>query len=331
MSNYDIFIKTQVVIWRISMIKRSLLWKLTHQWQFLVLSVPFILLIILFTYVPLWGWIYSFFEGERTTLMPNFQAFQGLEMFKRIFDDSRFWNALRNTMLISVGGLVVGYVASIAFAVMLNEIRVKFYKRAVQTVSYLPHFISWVVAASMISVALSPDGGIVNGILLSLGIINQPINFLIQNGPTIWWVFIITNLWKTLGWNSIIYLAAMSGIDPGLYEAAEMDGAGRMRRIWHITLPGITPIIRILLIISMGHLLRVGFEQYLLLQRPLTLDYSEVIDTLAYRIVWGGGGSRLYRDISLGTAINMMNSFVSFMLLLIANRVSKIVSGERLF
>jgi putative aldouronate transport system permease protein len=137
----------------------------------------------------------------------------------------------------------------------------------------------------MISVTLSPDGGIINDLLLRIGFIERPINFLIANGPTIWGVFILSNLWKTLGWNSIIYLAAMAGIDPGLYESAEMDGAGRMRRIWHITIPSIMPIIRILLIISMGNLLRVGFEQYLLLQRPLTLDYSEVIDTLAYRTV----------------------------------------------
>jgi len=310
---------------------KSFLRRLISQWQFLLLSVPFMLMLILFTYVPLWGWVYAFFEGDRQTLRPNWEAFQGFDMFKRIFDDARFWNALRNTMMISIGGLIIGYIASIGFAVMLNEIRIKLFKRAAQTISYLPHFISWVVAASMISVALSPDGGIVNAVLLRIGIINQPINFLIQNSPAIWWVLILTQLWKSLGWNSIIYLAAMSGIDPGLYEAASIDGAGRMRRIWHITLPGITPIIRILLIISMGHLLRVGFEQYLLLQRPLTLNYSEVIDTLAYRVVWGGGGSRLHRDISFGTAINMMNSFVSFVLLLAANKISKIATGERLF
>jgi len=144
-------------------------------------------------------------------------------------------------------------------------------------------------------------------------------------------VFILTALWKSLGWNSIIYLASMSGIDPGLYEAAQIDGAGRMRRIWHITLPGITPVIRILMIISLGNLLRVGFEQYLLLQRPLSIEFSEVIDTLAYRVVWGGGGTRLHRDISLGTAVNMMNSFVSFLLLISANKISKITTGERLF
>jgi len=311
--------------------QKSFLRKMVHQWQFLLLSVPFIFMVILFTYVPLWGWVYSFFEAERTTLMPNWQAFQGFGLFTRIFEDERFWNAMRNTMMISIIGLVIGFVMSIGFAVMLNEIRIKLFKRTVQTISYLPHFISWVVAASMISVALSPDGGIINAILLRLGVIDAPINFLIQNNSTVWWVFILSALWKSLGWNSIIYLASMSGIDPGLYEAAQIDGAGRMRRIWHITLPGITPVIRILMILALGNLFRVGFEQFLLLQRPLSIEFSEVIDTLAYRVVWGGGGSRLHRDISLGTAINMMNSFVSFILLISANKISKITTGERLF
>jgi len=311
--------------------KKSFFSRVIQQWQFLVLSVPFILLVILFTYVPIWGWIYSFFEAERSTLLPNFDRFLGFDLFVMIFNNNRFWDALRNTLMISVGGLIVGYFASISFAIMLNEIRIRMFKRTVQTISYLPHFISWVVAASMISVVLSPDGGIFNDVLLRLGIINKPINFLIQNSPTIWWVLILSGLWKSLGWNSIIYLSAMAGIDPGLYESAEIDGAGRMRRIWHIPIPGIMPIIRILLIISMGNLLRVGFEQYLLLQRPLTLDYSEVIDTLAYRTVWGGGGTRMYRDVSHGTAIGMMNSMVSLILLLIANKVSHVLTGERLF
>jgi putative aldouronate transport system permease protein len=311
--------------------KKPLYRILMNQWQLLVLSVPFILLVILFSYVPIWGWVYSFFEAERSTMLPNFDRFLKLDMFGLIFANARFWYALRNTMAISVGGLAVGYVSSISFALMLNELRIKWFKRSMQTISYLPHFISWVVAASMISVAFSPDGGVVNDVLLRLGVIGKPVNFLIQSSPTIWWVLIISSLWKSLGWNSIIYLAAMAGIDPGLYESAEIDGAGRMRRIWHITIPSIMPIIRILLIVSMGNLLRVGFEQYLLLQRPLTLDYSEVIETLAYRTVWGGGGTRMYKDVSHATAIGMMNSVVSIALLFTANKLSHFFSGERLF
>jgi putative aldouronate transport system permease protein len=199
-----------------------------------------------------------------------------------------------------------------------------------QTISYLPHFISWVVAWSMISVALSPDGGIINEILMALRIVDRPVNFILTNGSGIWWVLVLSDLWKTLGWSSIIYIAAMAGIDPGLYESAQMDGAGRIRRMFSITLPSIMPTIRLLLILAIGRLLSVGFEQYLLMQRPLTLDYSEVIDTLTYRVVWGSGG-RFHRNITYATAIGMMNSVVSLTLLLSANKISSMVSGERLF
>jgi len=264
--------------------------------------------------------------------LPNFAKFQGISMFVKMFTASRFWDAFRNTLAISMIGLVINYVSSIAFAVMLNEVRVKWFKRSMQTISYLPHFISWVVAFSMISVALSPDGGIINEMLIRLGIIDKPVNWIIQNSPTIWMVLVLSGLWKSLGWNSIIYLSAMAGIDPGLYESAQIDGAGRLRRIFNITIPCIMPTIRLLLILSIGRILSVGFEQYLLMQKPLTLQYSEVIETLAYRIVWGSNNpGRMYRDISYATAIGMMNSVVSLILLITANKVSSLVDGERLF
>jgi putative aldouronate transport system permease protein len=302
------------------------------QWQLLVLSVPFIILVIVFNYLPIWGWVYSFFEATPQTLRPNFDRFLGFDMFVRVFNNSRFWDALRNTIAISIIGLVLGYVTSIGFAVLLNEIRIKWFKRSVQTISYLPYFISWVVAATMISVTLSPDGGIFNEILLRLGIIDKPVNFFLINGPGIWMVLVLSQIWKNLGWNSIIYLSAMAGIDPGMYESAQIDGAGRIRRIWSITIPSIMPIIRLLLILSMGNMLRVGFEQYLLMQRPLSLGYSEIIDTLTYRTVWGSGNpGRMHRDISYATAIGMMNSLVSLILLISANKISHMVSGERLF
>jgi len=312
--------------------KKTLFQTLQRQWQLLLLSVPFMLLVLLFSYVPIWGWIYSFFEASQRTMLPNFEKFQGLSMFAKMINTPRFWDALRNTLAISVIGLVINYVASIAFAVMLNEVRVKWFKRSMQTISYLPHFISWVVAFSMISVALSPDSGVINETLLALGIIDKPVNWIIQNNPTIWMVLVLAALWKSLGWNSIIYLASMAGIDPGLYESAQIDGAGRLRRIFSITIPSIMPTIRLLLILSIGRLLSVGFEQYLLMQRPLTLQYSEVIETLAYRVVWGSNNpGRMYRDISYATAIGMMNSVVSLILLISANKVSRMIDGERLF
>jgi putative aldouronate transport system permease protein len=188
------------------------------------------------------------------------------------------------------------------------------------------------VAATMISVTLSPDGGVFNEILLRLRIVDRPVNFFLINGPGIWMVLILSQLWKSLGWNSIIYLAAMAGIDPGMYESAQIDGAGRLRRIWSITIPSIMPTIRLLLILSMGNMLRVGFEQYLLMQRPLTLEYTEIIDTLTYRVVWGSGSAaRMHRDISYATAIGMMNSLVSLILLVSANKISSMIDGERLF
>jgi len=312
--------------------KKTLFHILQSQWQLLLLSVPFMILVLIFNYLPVWGWVYSFFEASQQTMLPNFSKFQGLSMFAKMFAESRFWDAFRNTLAISIIGLVVNYVSSIAFAVMLNELRVRWFKRTMQTISYLPHFISWVVAYSMISVALSPDGGVINTVLLKLGMIDKPVNWIIQNNPTIWVVLVLSGLWKSLGWNSIIYLAAMAGIDPGLYESAQIDGAGRVRRIFSITIPSIMPTIRLLLILSIGRILSVGFEQYLLMQKPLTLQYSEVIETLAYRVVWGSNNpGRMYKDISYATAIGMMNSVVSLILLTGANRVSRLIDGERLF
>jgi putative aldouronate transport system permease protein len=184
----------------------------------------------------------------------------------------------------------------------------------------------------MISVALSPDGGIVNEILLRLGVIDRAVPFVMINGPGIWVVFTLVMLWKSLGWNSIIYLAAMAGIDPGLYESAQIDGAGRIRQIFYITIPSIMPIIRLLLILSIGNLFRVGFELFLLMQRPLTLQYSEVIDTLTYRAVFGAGNpGRMHVNVSYATAIGVMNSVVSLVLLIGANKISKVLTGDRLF
>jgi putative aldouronate transport system permease protein len=152
------------------------------------------------------------------------------------------------------------------------------------------------------------------------------------HGPGIWWVLVLSNLWKSLGWNAIIYLAAMAGIDPGLYESAQIDGAGRLRRIFSITIPSIMPVIRLLLILSIGRLLTVGFEQYFLMSRPLTLQYSEVIETLTYRAVWGAGNpGRMHVNMSFATAIGIMNSVVSLALLISANKITKMASGERLF
>ena len=314
--------------------KRSWFRTLKSQWQLILLSLPFMLMVLLFSYVPLWGWTYAFFEVSQQTMRPTYApgTFTGLDSFERVFQMRNFQDAFRNTIVISLLRIVTGYVGAISFAIMINEIRIRWFKRTVQTISYLPHFISWVVATSMITVALSPDGGVINEVLVALRFIDEPVNWLIQNNWRIWMVLVLSALWKEIGWNTIIYLAAMSGIDPELYEAAQIDGAGRIRRIFYITLPSIAPLIRLLLILSFGGLLSVGFEQYLLMQRPITLEYSNVLETLVYYVVWDSASpGRMHRDIPIATAVGIMNSIVAFTLLLSANKITSKITGERLF
>ena len=307
---------------------------LKSQWQLLLLSVPFMCMVLLFSYVPLWGWSYAFFEVSQQTMRPIYgtDTFLGISSFERIFAMRGFQEALRNSLVISVLRIITGYVGAISLAIMINELRIRWFKRTVQTISYLPHFISWVVATSMITVVLSPDGGAINNVLMALRIIDEPVNWMIQNNWRIWMVLVLAALWKEIGWNTIIYLAAMSGIDPELYEAAQIDGAGRIRRILYITLPSIAPLIRLLLILSFGGLLSVGFEQYLLMQRPITFEHSQVLETLVYNMIWGSANpGRMHRDIPVATAVGILNSLVAFTLLLSANKITSKITGERLF
>jgi putative aldouronate transport system permease protein len=302
---------------------------LGRQWELAALSVPFLLFVIVNNYFPIWGWSYAFFEAGKD-MFPNFQAFRGLDFFSDIFSKEMFWKAFRNTLGVSVLNLVLGYVTSISLAVILNEVRVKWFKRTVQTISYLPHFVSWVVAATLINITLSPESGIVNQLLTGLGILREPKNFILDASPGFWLLMAITNVWKSIGWSAIIYIAAMTGIDPELYEAANMDGASRIRRIFAITLPGIFPMIKLLMILSIGNLFRTNFEQLLLMQRPFTLDFSEVVDTYIFKLVWNNP-DRIKVNIPMGTAAGIANSLISFALVLSANRLSRFMDGESMF
>ncbi|MNT02626.1 putative multiple-sugar transport system permease YteP [compost metagenome] len=218
-------------------------------------------------------------------------------------------------------GLIAGFIVPVVFALLLNEVRIQFMKRFVQTVSYLPHFVSWVVAAGIVTKMLSTDGGVVNDILMGLHIIDQPIQFMAQ-GNWFWGIVTGADIWKETGWNAIIYLAAISGIGPELYEAARVDGASRLRQMWHITLPGIRPTIIVLLIMSIGHLLGTGFEKQFLLGNHMVIDYSEVLDL--YALNYGLGMARY----SFGTAINIFNSVISLILLFVANGIFKRFTKE---
>jgi putative aldouronate transport system permease protein len=232
-----------------------------------------------------------------------------------------FYLVMRNTLAMSFMGLVAGFAVPILFAVLLNEVRQMFFKRFVQTVSYLPHFVSWVVVAGIVTKMLSTDNGAINDLLLWLGVISEPIQFMAK-GEWFWGIVTASDVWKETGWNAIIYLAAIAGISPELYEAAKVDGASRLRQMWHITLPGIRSTIIILLIMSIGHLISIGFEKQFLLGNNLVADYSSVLDL--YALNYGLGMGRF----SFGTAINIFNSVVSLMLLFAANGLFKKITKE---
>ena len=213
----------------------------------------------------------------------------------------------------------------------MNEVRVKWFKRGVQTISYLPHFVSWVVAATLVINILSPSEGILGKLLMTLRCGSNK-SVLLENNATFYVIVALAELWKEVGWGAIIYLAALTGVDHGLYEAAAIEGAGRFKRIVHISIPSIMPTIKILMILSLGSLLSAGFEQILLLQRTVTYDFSQTLDTFIYNLVWGDvKGSDLKKSIPQGTAAGIMNSLVAFILVFSANRASAAIDGERLF
>lgn len=302
-------------------VRKGDFWKSVGQQKYLYfMSIPFVIWLFVFSYVPLWGWTMAFQNYKPAKSFSN-QKWVGFKNFVELFQDERFYLVLRNTLAMSLMGIIVGFIVPIVFAILLNELRSMKFKRTIQTVSYLPHFVSWVVVAGIITKLLSIDGGIVNEILLSLHIIDQPIQFMAK-GNWFWGIVTASDVWKETGWNAIIYLAAITGIDKEQYEAARVDGASRFRQIWNITLPGIRPTIMVLLILSIGHLTSIGFEKQMLLGNSLVTDYSEVLDLYALKY-----GIQINR-FSYGTAIGMFNSIVSIILLFTANGLFKKFAKE---
>jgi putative aldouronate transport system permease protein len=301
--------------------KRSSFWRTMVRQRYLyMMSLPFLIWLFIFSYMPLWGWLMAFQNYKPGRSIWD-QQWVGLRHFNELFADERFYLVLRNTLGMSVMGLIVGFTVPILFALLINEIRGSLFKRSIQTISYLPHFVSWVVVAGLVSKMLSTDGGALNQLLLTLGLIDSPISFMAK-GEWFWGIVTLADMWKETGWNSIIFLAAMSGIDPELYEAATVDGAGRLHKMLHITLPGIRTTFMVLLILSIGNLLSIGFERQFLLGNPLVKDYSEVIDL--YALNYGIGLSRF----SYGTAIGMFNSVISILLVFTANGMYRRITKE---
>lgn len=277
---------------------------------------------IVFYYLPLAGWVMAFQNYKPKDGLLH-STFVGMAKFVQLFSDVTFLQTLRNTLAMGVINLVVTFVAAIAFAILLNEIKSQGGKKVVQTISYLPHFLSWIIVTGILHDALS-SSGIINDLLVRFGVLQQPINFFAH--PQYFWPIVaFANVWKETGWNAIIYLAAITAIDPSLYEAASMDGAGRWAKIKYITLPGIRPTIIILLLMNVGNVLNAGFEIQYLLGNDLIMRVSQTIDI--YVLKWGISQN----DFSIGTAAGIFKSFVSIALILIANQIAKKHGEERLF
>lgn len=303
--------------------KKPFLRKAYDQRQLLILCLPFMIFIVLFNYLPIWGWITAF-----QSYVPSKGVFGstwvGLANFKEAFSDPNFLNAIKNSLFTSTLKIATNFIASILLALMLNEVRNMFFKRTVQTISYLPYFVSWVVTSSIVYMVLSPADGIVNILLMKMGVVNEGIAFM-GDPKYFYGVAAISNVWKNVGWNAIIYLSAMTGIDQELYEAAAVDGAGRLRRILAVTLPSIMPTIKILLVMSIGNLMNAGFEQVYLLSNASNISASRTIDVYVYTYALRGG------RFSYGTAIGIFNSAISIFLIMVSNTISKRIDGEGIF
>lgn len=282
----------------------------------------FVIYGVIFYYLPLGGWVIAF-QNYKPALGMFKSEFVGLQKFQQLFSDSSFLGVIRNTLAMGVINLVLTFVAAIVFAILLNEIRMKFAKKAVQTISYLPHFLSWIVVTGILRDILSGTG-IVNELLMKAGATDQAINFF-ANPDYFWWIVGFSNVWKETGWNAIIYLAAITAIDPSLYEAAAIDGAGRWAKIRHIILPGIRPTVMILLLMNVGNVLNAGFEIQYLLGNGLVQSVSQTIDI--YVLKWGISQG----DYAIGTAAGIFKSFVSIVLIVLANQFAKRTGDERLF
>ncbi|NIK69807.1 MULTISPECIES: ABC transporter permease subunit [unclassified Paenibacillus] len=296
--------------------RKSKLTRFIKQWDLQLMVIPALLLIFVFSYIPMYGVLtafqdYSIFKGFLDSPWVGFKHF---EMF---FHAPEFERVMRNTIIISVLKLLFGFPAPILLALMLNEVKNMYFKRVVQTVSYLPHFLSWVIVSGFAMSILSVENGSLNILLQSVHLVKEPISFL--SIPEYFWTIIVTTgVWKEIGFSSIVYLAAIAGIDPNMYEAASIDGASRFKQIFMITIPTIMPVVIIFLILAIGNLLSAGFEDLLLLGvNPVLRDVSDVLDTYVYRT--GITGQRF----SYATAVGLFKAVISVGLLTFANLLAR--------
>ena len=304
--------------------KKKYTWEdIKKQKELIFLALPFVIFAMIFYYLPLIGWTMAFQNFKPGKDFFD-QIWVGFDQFKFLFSDNTFLQVLRNTLGMSLINLVLGFVFSIGFALLLNEVRFLRAKKFIQTISYLPHFLSWIVVTGLVRDVLAVETGIINQILVGLGIFDTPVNFFAHT-KYFWWIVGFSNVWKSTGWGSIIYLSAMTAISPELYEAAQVDGANRFQRMLKITLPSIKPTIFILLIINIGNVLNAGFEVQYLLGNGLVQSVSQTIDIFVLKY-----GISL-NNYSLATAAGIFKSAISIILIVLANRIAKAAGEERLF
>lgn len=287
--------------------------RLKQNMPWMIMFAPIVIFFILFKYVPMLGLViafknYNFFDGILGS------PWVGFDNFRLLFSDPLAFSTIRNTLMISVLSIVAGFPFPIMIAIMFHEVKSMWFRKTAQTLLYLPHFLSWVIVGGMVITLFSQETGPINQLLKSWT--GETFPFLYSKGSWLA-IFLGSGIWKEMGFGAIIYLAALSNIDPSLYEAASVDGANKWRQIWHITLPGLRSIIVLMLILSMQNVMEVGFDKVFVLQNPIVSDISEVISTYIYRVGIQGA------QFSLTTAMGFFESMVGLVLVVIANQIAR--------
>ena len=295
--------------------------RIKKHWQFYLLVLLPVAYLIIFKYVPMGGVLIAFKEYNVVQGIWD-SPWVGLKYFEQFLESPYFWNYIRNTIVVSLYGLAVGFPAPILLALLLNEIRNGWFKKTVQMVTYAPYFISTVIMVSIVIVALSPNVGMVNNVLRLFGF--EGIDFM--GRPELFKsMYVWSDVWQFTGYGAIIYIAALAGVNPELYEAAKVDGATRFQKIWNIDLPSIFPVMVILLILNVGSMMSVGFEKMYLMQNPLNLESSEIISTYVYKV------GLLNANFSFSTAIGLFNSVINLFLIVTVNAIARRLSESSLW
>ena len=289
-----------------------------------LLALPGLLYFLVFRYLPIYGIVLGFknYQVGELPWQSDWAANGGFEHFLRFFNYVYFWRLIKNTLLLSIYGIAFAFPIPIILALLLNELRSKYYKRSLQTIMFLPHFISTPAIVGMLFLLLSPQSGVLNSLLGVIGI--EPIYFMAR--PE-WFrpVFIGSNIWQNAGWGAIVYIATLSGVSPELYESATVDGANRVQKMWHISLPSILPVVMLLLVLQFGRLLSENTQKILLMYSELNYETADVIGTYVYR------RGLQFAEYSFGVAVGLFNSLANVIMLILSDRVAKRLSGHGLW